>query len=218
VSSLYERVVFNRILEWSLDRPGVRAIRRAALAPARGEVVEIGVGTGLNLPHYPAQVRSVTSVGLEPRLDPRAARRAAAAGVRVDHVRGDGQRLPLPDASFDTAVAMLVLCSIPDAISAVRELRRVLKPGGQLLFLEHIIDTPGVGRRAQRLAEPVLYRVNCGCSLLRDTRPVIERGGFRFTSIEEEHMPAMPLLYRRMIRGVASPRPGSSAAARSPRG
>lgn len=199
----YERIVLPRILEWGLGARAITDARRDTLAPARGHVLEIGVGTGLNLICYPGNVGRLTSVGPEPELDPRARERARRAGLFVDHVHGVAEALPLPDGAFDTVVVTFVMCSLPDPVSATRELARVLAPGGQLLFLEHIIGRPGLTRRAQRAVEPVMRRINCGCSLLRDTRATLEEGGFTFAHIEEEHLEEMPLLYRRVIRGVA---------------
>jgi ubiquinone/menaquinone biosynthesis C-methylase UbiE len=201
--NIYERVVVPRLIEWGLARRAVDAARRDTLAPARGEVLEVGVGTGLNLMCYPGDVGRITSVGPESDLDPRARARAKRAGLFVDHVRGDGQALAFEDGAFDTAVATFLLCSVADPAAAARELARVVGPSGQLLFLEHIIGRPGATRRAQGLAEPVLRRLTGGCSLLRDTRTILEQAGFTFESIEEEHVEEMPLLYRRVIRGVA---------------
>jgi ubiquinone/menaquinone biosynthesis C-methylase UbiE len=202
----YERIVLPRIIEWGLGARAITDARRAALAPAYGHVLEVGMGTGLNLSCYPGTVGRLTSIGPEPDLDPRARARADRAGLFVDHVSGVGEAMPFTDGAFDTVVVTFVLCSLPDPITAAREFARVLAPAGQLLFLEHIIGRPGFTRRAQRAFEPVLRRINCGCSLLRDTRATLEHAGFTFEHIEEEHMEEMPLLYRRVIRGIARPR------------
>jgi ubiquinone/menaquinone biosynthesis C-methylase UbiE len=205
VRTWYERAVFNRLLEWGCDRPGLHALRREVLAPARGEILEIGLGTGQNLGNYPAGVGAVTAIITEPELDARARRRAGEVGVDVEHVTGDARRMPFPAGRFDTVVATLVLCTIPEPALALRECARVLRPGGQLLFLEHIIAAPGAARRLQRLVEPATRRINNGCSLLCDTAPVIARSGFSITHLEEEHIRAAPPLYRRMIWGIAAP-------------
>lgn len=202
----YQRIVLPRLIEWGLGRRAVEEVRRATLAPAHGHVLEVGVGTGLDLMCYPGNVGRLISVGPEPELDPRARDRALRAGLFVEHVQGDLHALPFADDCFDTVVVAFVLCSMEDPLAAARELSRVLAPAGQLLFLEHIIGRPGLTRQAQRTLDPLLRRVNCGCSLLHDTRATLEHAGFTFEHIEEEHLEEMPLLYRRVIRGIARPR------------
>jgi ubiquinone/menaquinone biosynthesis C-methylase UbiE len=205
----YEERIFNPlILDGFVDVPGVAAERRRALAAASGEILEIGLGTGLNLPHYPASVRGVTSVGPERAIAPRARRRAEVAGVAVEHVPGDARRLPFDAGRFDTAVATFVLCTIPEPDRAVRELARVLRPGGKLLFLEHVVDRGGARRIAQRLLNAPMRPLLCGCEVTRDSERTIAEGGFAITEIERFEMGASRLmwLHRAVIRGVATPR------------
>ena len=199
----YERVIFNRLMENALDLPAVHAERSQALAAASGEVVEIGIGTGLNVPHYPPGVQRVIAVGREPSVDQRAARRAAARGLELRYRSGDAQRLPLDDASADTAVVTFVLCTVGDPGAAIAEARRVLRPGGRMLFLEHVrAATPG-RQFAQRLLDPLSKLINCGCSINRDTVATIRAAGFQMESLDEHDQPAMPPLYRRLARGIA---------------
>lgn len=201
--SWYERHVFSRLLEAGLDRRGVLELRRQVLAPARGRVLEIGLGTGLNLPAYPAAVTAIETVGPETALHPLARDRAAAAGIDVELCTGDAHALPYAAASFDTAVLTFTLCSVAEPKRVVAELARVLQPGGQLLYCEHIVAKPGPGRWLQRLAEPALRRINLGCSLLRDLAPVLGRS-LRIDSLVEDHVGALPPLYRRVISGRAT--------------
>ncbi|HVW16880.1 MAG TPA: methyltransferase domain-containing protein [Solirubrobacteraceae bacterium] len=159
--------------------------RRALLAGAAGRVVEVGAGNGLNFALYPATVTEVVAVEPEPYLRARAAERAASAPVAVTVVDGEADALPLADASADVAVASLVLCSVPDQAVALAELRRVLRPGGELRFYEHVVSTRPRRARLQALLTRLLWRRVCaGCHLDRDTGAAIEAAGFRIERCE----------------------------------
>ena len=204
----YEQTIFNPlILDRFIDVPAIAAERRRALATASGEILEIGLGTGLNLPCYPGSVRAIVAVGPEETMTPRAVRRAVQRGLSVDHVSGDARSLPFAAGRFDTVVATFVLCTIPEPARAVREMARVLRPTGRLLFLEHVADTGGARRIAQRIGNAPLRPLLCGCEVIRDSERTIAEGGF--TLIEVDHFEARtsPLLWlhRPMIRGVAVP-------------
>jgi ubiquinone/menaquinone biosynthesis C-methylase UbiE len=200
----YEQAIYPRLLEWSLDVPGVHAERARALAPARGEILEVGPGTGLNFPHYPPSVNRLTVVTPQSALDPRAERRAGARSLEIAQLAGGAERLPVGDASFDTLVCTFLLCCVPDPRAAAREFARALRPGGQLLVLEHVAAPRGSPRRlAQRLSNPANRLIGCGCSLLNDPVPALVDGGFAFTNAEELDVPVLPWLLRRTLRGVA---------------
>jgi SAM-dependent methyltransferase len=203
---LYEQRVFNPfILDRSLDVPAVNAERARLLVHASGEILEIGLGTGLNLPHYPAAVTAITSLGPEPAPHAFASRRAAARGLSIAHTPGDARRLPFDAGRFDTAVCTLVLCTIPEPQRAVRELARVIRPGGRLLFLEHVVARGGIRRAAQRLLNAPLRAVLCGCEVTRDSERALAENGFSFREIERYEVPEMTWLHRGVIRGVAEP-------------
>lgn len=161
-----------------MDR-GVRAQRSTLLTGLSGRVIEVGAGTGSNFAHYPEQVTAVLAVEPEPYLRRLAAGAAARAAVPIEVVDGAADRLPAEDQSMDAAVASLVLCSVPDLDAALAGLFRVLRPGGQLRFFEHVrAETPG-RRRVQRLADATLWPLlNGGCHTGRDTAAAIERAGF----------------------------------------
>ncbi|MFT3775820.1 MAG: class I SAM-dependent methyltransferase [Minicystis sp.] len=204
----YEQAIFNPlILDRFIDIPAVAAERRRALAAARGEILEIGPGTGLNLPSYPDDVRSIVAIGPEDALDPRAARRAAQRGIAVEHVSGDARALPFASGRFDTVVATFVLCTIPEPARAVREMARVLRPGGKLLFLEHVADERGARRVLQRAFNAPLRPLLCGCEVIRDSARTIADNGFAITEMERFDLFGSPLLWlhRVVIRGAATP-------------
>jgi SAM-dependent methyltransferase len=202
----YEQNVFNPfILDPALDLPEVNAERARLLAQASGEILEIGVGTGLNVPCYPPAVATIASVGPEEALSPRAARRAAARGMEIAHTPGDARRLPFDAGRFDTVVCTLVLCTVPEPERAVRELSRVLRPGGHLLFIEHVVAPAGARRVAQRLLNAPLRALLCGCEVTRDSERTLTENGFALREIERYDLREMSWLHRGVIRGVAQP-------------
>jgi SAM-dependent methyltransferase len=153
--------------------------RRRLLAGLRGRVIEMGAGNGLNFPFYPDAVEEVLAVEPEPTLRKAAIENASKAPVRVVVVDGVSGRLPAEDESFDAAVASLVLCSVPDQARALAELRRVVRPGGELRFYEHVRSERTVALGLQRFADATFWpRVAGGCHLTRDTGKAIERAGF----------------------------------------
>jgi SAM-dependent methyltransferase len=178
--------------------------RRKLLAPAEGRVLEIGAGTGFNLPHYPA---SVTELVVTDRLDGmlrRAQKRAAATGREIEVARAAGESLPYEDGSFDTVVASFVLCSVDEQDAVLGEFRRVLKPGGRYLFLEHVrSDDPDLARRQDRYEG--LWKTVCfGCRCNRDTLPRIE-AAFQVDEVERGEVPSgPPKIVRPFVLGHAS--------------
>jgi len=206
---LYERAVFNPAMDWVLSRRSVAAERARLLAAARGAVLEIGVGTGLNLPHYslsgPQAVTAITAAAPAAELDVRAARRAAERGVAIELVNARAEELPFAAHSFDTAVSTFVLCTVADPAAAIGELARVLRPGGRLLFLEHVVRPPGVGRVVQRLLDPIHRPLTCGCSLVRDTAAALAER-FELDELEELELSGLPYTVKRVIRGSGRPR------------
>jgi ubiquinone/menaquinone biosynthesis C-methylase UbiE len=205
----YEQNVFNPwILDKSLDVPEVNAERTRLLGRASGAILEIGLGTGLNLPSYPAAVETIVSLGPEAEVSSYASRRAAARGLRVEHTQGDARRLPFDAARFDTVVCTLVLCTIPEPARAVRELARVLRPGGQLLFLEHVVAPGGARRVFQRILNAPMRALLCGCEVTRDSERTLVENGFALREIERYELGPMTWLHKGVIRGVAEPAAG----------
>ncbi|WP_200210583.1 class I SAM-dependent methyltransferase [Micromonospora coerulea] len=174
----------------TMDRAGAAAHRRRLVAGLTGRVIEVGAGNGRMFPHYPPTVREVLAVEPEPRLRAAAHAAAADAPVPVTVVAGLAEALPAADASADAVVLSLVLCSVPDQAVALREARRVLRPGGQLRFFEHVVaQTPGL-RRAQRWVDATVWPLFCaGCHTGRDTVGAIGAGGFTVVELDRFRFP-----------------------------
>ena len=159
--------------------------RRELLAGLRGNVIEVGAGNGLNFEFYPQAVERVLAVEPEPYLRKKARDAARRAAVPVEVVDGTAESLPAADGEFDAGVFSLVLCSVPNQVAALTEMRRVIKPGGDLRFYEHVIsDNPRV-KRLQRAIEPIWKRAGGGCHLTRDTAKSIDQAGFELTDWRE---------------------------------
>lgn len=194
--------LFDR-LAGRMERSDFGTMRSEVLAPACGRVLEIGSGTGWSFTHYPPAVEAV--VALEPNEGALALARprAAAAAIPVELVRGSAESLPFEAASFDTVVAMLVLCTVPDLELALAELRRVLRPDGSLLFLEHVRSPePGRARWQDRLERPWGI-VADGCHPNRDTESALRAAGFEIEIDERGELPKVPPLVKPFIRGRA---------------
>ena len=163
----------------AFESKGSAQHRDEMLDGVAGRVLEVGAGTGLNFAHYPSTVTEVVAVEPEAYLRARAEQAASAAPIPVTVVDGVADALPFPDASFDAAVASLVLCSVADQQRALAELSRVIRPGGELRFYEHVVsDRPGLAR-AQRVLDATIWpHVGGGCHASRDTETAIAHAGF----------------------------------------
>ena len=198
--SIYPRI-FAAIYDLSFhrgERAGMADRRRRLLATARGRVLEIGAGTGLNLPYYTAAVAELVLTEPEAPMARRLAKRAPGREI----VSARAEALPFPDASFDTVVSTLVLCTVEDPAGALAEARRVLRPGGRLLFIEHVRADGGLARWQDRL-EGVWHRVGNGCHANRDTLTTLSANGFAVSDVETAIWRKMPRLVRPLILGHA---------------
>ena len=176
------------------DAAGQNEYRQELLAGARGRALELGAGNGRNFPHYPASVEQVVAIEPEPYLRERATEAAAQARVAVEVIEGTDDPLPCDDDSFDVAVVCLVLCSVPDQGRALAELRRVLRPGGELRFYEHVIARRPGQAKLFRLADRsgIWPFVGAGCHLSRDTGKAIADAGFAIERVRQLSFNGLP--------------------------
>ena len=192
--------IYDRIASGS-ERAGLGEERRGLLAQATGVTIEIGAGTGLNLSHFPPAVTRLCLVEPDPDMRKRLLRRVGGRDD-VEVVDARAEALPFPDASFDTAVVTFTLCSVADQDTALAEIARVLRPGGRLLFLEHVRDTdPKIARKQDH---PVFLYSWIGCHPNRDTLTAISRAPFEVTTVRYGEVPNAPRVERPMIVGTAA--------------
>lgn len=204
--SLWTDRVLPRLVDRALGSPEVARERAAACAPLRGRVLELGFGSGLNVPWYPAAVTSVDAVEPADVAWELSAPRRLDAVVPITRTGLDGQRLAASDSSYDTVLSTFTLCTIPDLSRALAEVCRVLRPGGSLCFLEHGLSTDVRVAAWQRRLEPMQRRVAGGCHLTRDLPMVLTSAGFVVGPLERHYLPG-PTVNRpftALVRGVAS--------------
>jgi len=199
IAAVYDRVMAG------VERRSLAAWRAELLRDLAGHVLEIGAGTGANLPYYPRTLAHLVLSEPDPHMNRRLRRKAAALGwQRVEILDSTAEALPVLDQHVDAVVATLVLCSVPHLEVALAEIRRVLRPGGRFVFLEHVAAEHRPGRlRWQRRVEPVWKRLAANCHLTRRTADAIAAAGFAISDLKRESMRNTWSLVRATVRGTA---------------
>jgi len=207
-SGFYERWVLPRLIDLAMRNKQVTRYRKKTIPAAAGRVLEIGAGSGLNLRFYGPQVQHLYALDPSARLLQMAKRRQPAAGFPVEYLETSAEEIPLDSRSIDTVVSTWTLCSVPDAARALREARRVLKPGGLLLFTEHgYAPDPGV-QAWQRRLDPLWTRMAGGCHLDRRIDRLIRDAGFDIVELTHEYLKGprpMTYTYSGQARSPAAP-------------
>ena len=201
---LYRYHIFPRLMNWVMAGEEFRRLRMELLAQVHGEVLELGIGTGLNLPHYPKTVTQLHAHDPANPLPKIVTERTTSQSfpIRIQHVTAES--LPYDDRSFDFAVSTWTLCTIPDAVKALREVGRVLKPDGMFLFLEHgRSENESVAAWQDRL-NPIQHIIGCGCNLNRRIDQLIIQAGLKITTLDRFHMQNVPRLGGAMYKGQAT--------------
>jgi ubiquinone/menaquinone biosynthesis C-methylase UbiE len=204
MSGLYARAVFPWLLEFCTASERLARERVTALKPVYGEVLEVGFGTGLNLPHYPPSVSRLVALDPMQMLTRRVSKRIAAAAFPVERVQQVAEHLPFDDQRFDCVVSTLTLCTVRDPVRVVREIRRVLRPGGIYVFLEHgRSESPRIAR-LQNWLNPLwkCSGIGCGCNINRPIDRFIIQSGLQISSLERFAL-GRPRLLTAMYRGFA---------------
>ena len=198
----YHKYILPRLIDTACSQPPMTKLRAEYVSEAAGKVLEIGIGSGLNLAHYGKAVESVVGVDPAEELTTKARERAAAIDAPVDVIGVSGESIPVESESFDTVVCTWTLCSIPDPEPAVAEMYRALKPGGRLIFVEHgRAEEPGV-YKWQRRIEPIWKVIGGGCHLTRKADDLIRAAGFEITRLASGYQPG-PKFAAYMTHGVA---------------
>jgi ubiquinone/menaquinone biosynthesis C-methylase UbiE len=201
--SFYERKILPYLLDLSLSDSNIAKLRREILAGVTGEVLEIGFGTGLNLPYYPEQIHQIATVDPNPGSSAIAQKRIAASPITVNHYALSSEKLPMSSCSFDSVVSTFTLCSIPNVEQALAEIHRVLKSGGRFFFIEHgLSPEPNVQIWQNRLT-PIQKRVARGCHFNRNIRQLIENQ-FEQVTIEESYLKNLPKVPAYLYKGIAT--------------
>jgi ubiquinone/menaquinone biosynthesis C-methylase UbiE len=206
--SFYRDRVFLPVMNRAMDTKETRRVRDEVCAALAGDVLEIGFGSGLNLPHLPPTVMRLLAVDPLERGRTTASERLAATAVPVEFIGLDGQQIPLADASVDAALSTWSLCSIPDPVAATREISRVLRPGGTLHFAEHG-RAPAADERVRRWQDRLngmQQRIACGCQLILDMPAVIEEAGMVVDELKTYYAKGDPKTHGWTYQGVARSR------------
>lgn len=200
----YATKILPRIMNASMSDKHFEAHRRQTLAGASGKVLEIGFGSGLNLPHYPATVKQLTAVEVNPGMEKLARKKMVGAAFPVEFLLVNGEQLPFPDQSFDTVVSTWTLCSIDRVGQALGEIRRVLKPEGKFIFVEHGLSPDTKTRRWQHRLNGIQKKMAGNCHLDRPIRTLIEAQGFKIEQLTEQQIAKMPKIIGFFSQGSAS--------------
>jgi SAM-dependent methyltransferase len=201
----YNTYVVPRLVNIACGSAPMRPLRQRACAGLTGDVLEIGFGSGLNVAFYPPAITSVAAIEPADVGWAMAGKRVTASPVSIERSGLDGQMLPFDDDRFDSALSTWTLCTIPDAVLALEEVRRVLKPGGTLHFLEHGLAPDDRVRRMQHRLEPVQRRLFDGCHLTRDVPDMLGRAGFTVSELDSFYQGPAPKAFGAMSLGVATP-------------
>ncbi|MBA3920965.1 MAG: class I SAM-dependent methyltransferase [Nostocaceae cyanobacterium] len=198
----YYQFILPRLLDWTMSDSELSRRREEVLAEVTGETLEIGFGTGLNLPYYPQQLQKLTTVDANPGMSRIAAKRIQASLIAVEHHVLNGENLPFASASFDSVVSTWTLCSIANVEQALQEIYRVLKPGGRFFFVEHGLSQDPQTQVWQNRLTPLQKVIADGCHLNRDIQRLVENQ-FPASEIERIQLENMPQMIRSMYKGVA---------------
>jgi len=195
--------VYDRGLKAS-EEAGLRQMRRQTLARASGRTLDVGAGTGVNAGLFPPAVSELVLVEPDPHMFKKLQAKLEGSGEGVTSIEAPAERLPFADASADTVAFTLVLCTVPDPVAALAEAARVLRPGGKLLFVEHVRSRePGLARWQDRLEKPWRFLAD-GCHCNRDTLATIETSPFVLEQVEHDRLPKAVPIVRPLVRGSAT--------------
>lgn len=198
----YSQFLLPRLLDWAMSDQTFSQYRKELLSQVTGDTLEIGFGTGLNLPYYPSDLQKLTAIDANPGMSAIAQKRIRESGIVVDHRVLNGESLPINDCQFDSVVSTWTLCSIAKVEQALQEIHRVLKPGGRFFFIEHGLSRDAKTQVWQHRLTPIQKVIADGCHLDRDIRQLVERQ-FGQVAIDEFRPEDLPAVIGYFYKGVA---------------
>ena len=201
--SFYSHFLFPRMLDWAMSDSATARYRQQLLAEVEGKILEIGFGTGLNLPYYPEKTDKIITVDPNPGMKKLAEKRIKQSSITVNYLVLNGEHLPMEDSSFDFVVSTWTLCSITRVDRAIAEIYRVLKPGGKFLFIEHGLSNETNIQVWQNRLTPIQKIIADGCHLNRNIEHLVE-GKFTNIKIDKFYAPKFPKVSGYMYRGIAT--------------
>ena len=198
----YSNLIIPYCIDVAMSGENLKQYRQQLLQNVSGKILEIGFGTGLNLPHYPEGVEKITTIDPNPGMQKLAKSRIVESNITVDYQVLNGENLPMEDSSFDSVVCTWTLCSIPQADKAIAEVYRLLKPGGKFFFIEHGLSKDKTIQFWQNTLTPIQKIIADGCHLNRNIRSIVEHK-FNNITIEEFYAPKLPKAIGYMYQGIA---------------
>jgi ubiquinone/menaquinone biosynthesis C-methylase UbiE len=201
--SFYSQLILPRLMDWSLSDPLFAEYRKAVLSQVSGDVLEIGFGTGLNLPYYPDCITKLTTIDANPGMNRLAQIRLQSSSKQVDNNVLNGEKLPMTDNSFDSVVSTWTLCSITNVDQTFQEIHRVLKPGGKFFFVEHGLSNEPKVQVWQNRLTPLQKVIADGCHFNRNIEQLVQKY-FPTLTLEKFYAPKIPKIAGYMYKGVAT--------------
>ena len=202
---LYRKLIVPRLIDLAMRNRLLGSYRDRVIGAAEGRVLEIGIGSGLNLPRHPPEVGELRALEPDPSLILWARSKSRSGDGSVSFLEASAEQIPLDDASLDTVISTWTMCSIPDIHRALVEMRRVLKAHGRLVFVEHGLSSERGVQRWQNRLDPLWNRISGGCHINRPIEQLITGAGFEFDHLQADYM-AGPKVMTFMYEGVARPR------------
>jgi len=200
---LYSKYLFPRIMNWTLKAKEFGDLRQELLNEVKGKVLEIGFGTGLNLPHYPSGIKELTVIEPNTGMHSLALKQIMNSSIKVDHRTLDGEKLPFKAKTFNSVVSTFTFCTIKDLQKALKEARRVLKTSGKLFFLEHGLSPDKTIQKWQDRLNPIQNIFGVGCNLNRNMEKIIKNASFKVLSLDKFYYEKLPKIIGYCYLGVA---------------
>ncbi|MDO8142587.1 MAG: class I SAM-dependent methyltransferase [Candidatus Brocadiales bacterium] len=200
---LYAKYIFPHILEYVMSSSILVDCRKDTLSEVKGEILEIGFGTGMNLPYYPENVHRITGVDININIHSKAEKRLKSSPIKVDYHTVSAELLPFPSQTFDPIVSTFTLCSINDIHRALSEIVRVLRPNGRFFFAEHGLSPDYKVQKWQHRLNPINKVLSCGCNLNRNIKELVESRNLKIVKLDQFYLEKIPKIFGYMYKGIA---------------